>query len=772
MNHALAHLKKIGTGREDHLLFDHLVGVSNLAEFFGNEFENGDWLKTAGLLHDLGKFNPEWQTYLLKCNGEYESGETDDQNITTKSKGKIDHSAAGAIYCFEVGCAKNEFKQKIKQGSDRILGYLIAGHHTGLPDWNVYSDSKGKTLPERLNEEESIHHLKKALNGKPPSEILSVPFPQTSPCNKQILPGDIHLWIRMMYSCLVDADYLDTENFMNPQISELRSSYKTLQELKDLFDSFMEQKIESADFSPVNDKRQQILEECRNQASLSPGLFSLTVPTGGGKTLSSMAFALEHAIRYNKKRIIVAIPYTSIIEQTASEYKKIFGAENVIEHHCNLDPEIETAQSKLATENWDAPIIVTTNVRLFESLFASKSSECRKLHNIVNSVLILDEAQTFPPEFLKPILKVLNSLAECFKTSVVLCTATQPILAGKIGSEKAEFKVLDEENIREIASDPASLFQSFRRVQIKIFGDLRNPPSWEEVARELKQYNQVLCIVNTKKDCLNLHEQMPAGTIHLSGYMCARHRSQIIQEIKSKLKENEPVRVICTQIIEAGVDIDFPVVFRALSGLDSIAQAAGRCNREGKKEKGTVYVFKSLTPSPSGFLRKAEETGFELYSYDLEKYMTLTPQAFEAYFKKFYSKINHFDKADMEGLLVKDAPYLKIQFRTASNKFKMIDDSNQYAVIVKYCSNFEFGESDNNIEELIEKLRRTGPDKYLMRQLQGYTVTVYEKGINQMIENGTVENINGIYVQSSDNLYDSIRGLQIPEKISTDDFFC
>lgn len=718
-------------------------------------------------MHDLGKFNPEWQAYFLKNNGEYEESEYDESDIKGRqTQRKVDHSIAGAIYCLKIASSQKLSFPKV----EIILSYLIAGHHTGLPDWDDCG-SKGKTLQERLSEEKNFCHLGKALKGNIPEDILSVPFPKSSPGNKQISFEDVHLWIRMLYSCLVDADYLDTEYFMTPDLTELRSQYKTLQELKVLFDLHMIEKQKKVKISNVNKKRQEILEECREKASSAPGLFSLTVPTGGGKTLSSMAFALEHALLYSKKRIIVVIPYTSIIEQTADEYKKIFGAENVIEHHCNLAPEKETVQSKLAAENWDAPIIVTTNVQLFESLFSSKSSSCRKLHNIVNSVIILDEAQTLPPEYLKPILLSIKSLVRCFGVSVVLCTATQPSLIGMIGSHTASFNGFDEKEVREIISDIPSLFQAFQRVQIKIFGSLTSPPSWNEIAEKLKEYDQVLCIVNTKKDCSDLYDLMPEGTMHLSGYMCARHRSRIIQEIKQRLQNNLPIRVICTQLIEAGVHIDFPIVFRALSGLDSIAQASGRCNREGELNLGTVYVFKSPNRSPCGFLRKSEDTGLELYSINPEKYTLLIPENYEVYFKNFYSKVNSFDKKNMNQWLIKDAPVFKFQFRKASTEFRMINDSNQYAVIVKYKEP-DVSDKGNSVENLIEILRLEGFSKYLLRQFQGYTVNVFENQLEQMKKNGVIEEINGLYVQSSGKLYDSVKGLQVSEKLGTEDFFC
>ena len=358
--------------------------------------------------------------------------------------GKIDHSSAGALHAFK----KNEQIGK-------ILAYLIAGHHAGLPDW-YYQAGVGGALSERL---ENLGNLQVALNGNPPSDILDTLLPSSSPCQSKFQNVEpVHVWIRMLFSCLVDADFLDTEAFMKPEQAETRKANVDLAALKQKFERFMADKLTGAQDTAVNRARTSILDKCREQASSEPGVFSLTVPTGGGKTLSSMAFALDHALRYGKKRIIVAIPYTSIIEQTADEYRKVFGNDAVLEHHSNLDPEKETALSKLATENWDAPIIVTTNVQLFESLFASRTSACRKLHNIVNSVIILDEAQMLPTEFLQPIVSVIKSLAKYFKTSIVLCTATQPVLSGKVGTGKNVLKGFREGSVRELMADTAELF--------------------------------------------------------------------------------------------------------------------------------------------------------------------------------------------------------------------------------------------------------------------------------------------------------------------------
>jgi len=664
--------------------------------------------------------------------------------------GKIDHSSAGALHAVK----KNEQIGK-------ILAYLIAGHHAGLPDWE-HQAGVGGALSERL---ENKVNLQVALNGNPPSEILDMLLPSTSPCQSKFQNVEpVHLWIRILFSCLVDADYLDTEAFMKPEQAETRKNDYDLAVLKQQFDRFMSDKLAGTPDTKVNLARTSIFNKCREQASSEPGLFSLTVPTGGGKTLSSMAFALEHALRYGKKRIIVAIPYTSIIEQTANEYRKVFGNDAVLEHHSNLDPKKETPLSSLATENWDAPIIVTTNVQLFESLFASRTSACRKLHNIVNSVVILDEAQMLPTEFLQPIVSVIQVLSEYFKTSIVLCTATQPVLSSKVGTGKNVLKGFKERSVRELMSDTAGLFKIFQRVKVQMLGSADERHEWVQVAEQLRKYPQVLCIVNTRNDCRELYKLMPAGTIHLSALMCPEHRSDVIDGIKSKLKENIPVRVISTQLLEAGVDIDFPVVFRAFSGLDSIAQAAGRCNREGKSERGHVFVFNPPKQSPSGRLLKAELAGKEMFRAFPELALSLLPESFSHYFNLYYGKLNNFDEHDIMDLLAgTDACKFKIQFRTAAQRFKLINDAQQHGIIVRYKSVKNADKTDNKVgvDELIQQLRFGGPSRNLMRKLQRFSVNVYDRDLKEMHNNGMIEDVNGIWVQTDNNLYDPVFGLDV-----------
>jgi len=726
LDRLIAHVKRneVGTWAEPHLLKEHLTDTAQKAAEFASEFNNKDWAELTGYLHDLGKYHPDWQKYIRKETGYY----NEEAHIEGYGN-RPNHSGAGAVYVFE------KFKNSPMA---KAIAYVIAGHHSGLPDWAGHLD-------KRLDEEkESLNKIREVIEAK---QFFETPIPNSTPPfykNNKADKEQIHLWIRMLFSCLVDADFLDTEKYME---EKERGGYLSLDELKKRFDEYMELKKSDSD---INRKRNEILKQCREKAKLEPGFFSLTVPTGGGKTLSSMAFALEHAIKYNKKRIIVAIPYTSIIEQTAEIFKSIFGNDQVVEHHSNLDPEKENHKNRLASENWDAPIIVTTNVQLFESLFASKTSACRKLHNIVNSVIILDEAQMIPTDYLEPILSVLKGLVNYFKVTVLLMSATQPALIGKIGSEPTIINGL--ENVKEIIDDPDLLSKEFKRVHYILPNDLNETESWDDIAEKLQQFNQVLCIVNKRDDCRQLHRLMPEGTIHLSGYMCGEERSEVISNIKKKLSNKESIRVISTQLVEAGVDIDFPIVFRALTGLDSIAQAAGRCNRENKiKDGGKVYVFIPPTRSPIGFLRKAEDAGKAvLRNY---KGSEFTPSLYTEYFKYLYSNLNSFDKAEFQSHLVKDAINFEFQFREFAEKFNIIDDQKQMSIIVKYRKS----------PALIEQLKFAGASKELLRKLQRYIVNVPIYVFNKIREAGYIEDINGYWVQSDDNLYKPGLGLMVNE---------
>ena len=725
----LAHVSASHDGNfRKHRLEGHLCCVGELASEYGKTFGSQDWSYLAGLWHDLGKYSAEFQNYIKSASG-YEP----EAHIET-AKGRVDHSTAGAQYAV-----------KQLQLHGRILAYLIAGHHAGLPDWHKIEAGTGGALRDRLA---NRIHLEHTLRQTIPSDILDPALPSTRP---QGGSEGFALWLRMLFSCLVDADFLDTESFMNPEQSALRENYPSISELLRIFNVHMEKLVGRSDPSPVNRLRAEILQECRSKATESPGLFSLTVPTGGGKTLASMAFALNHALEYGKSRVIYAIPYTSIIEQTANIFREIFSSA-VIEHHSNIDPDKEDSKSRLAAENWDVPIIITTNVQIFESLFAARTSRCRKLHNIVNSIVVLDEAQLLPPAFLEPILNIINLLSRHYGVTFVFSTATQPALNSREGFGW-RFKGLD--NVKEIISNPALLSRRLERVRVEMPQDLLVPQSWVDVAQAVQAHDSMLAIVNTRNDARKLHALMPKGTRHLSALMCGEHRSRVIAEIKNKLNHGEAVRVVSTQLVEAGVDMDFPVVYRALAGLDSIAQAAGRCNREGKLVgKGKVVVFVPPPARLPEMVRKGHDTTVALlsgYNGDL-----FSPQLFLRFFELFYSKTN-LDKHGIGELLKPDGA-LQVQFRTVEKRFRLIEESDYQAVLVRYDN------GNNEADKLLAKLEENGPKRWLMRKLQRYTVNIPLFQFNRLLANEELREIYpGMFAQSCDTLYHPELGLLTEE---------
>ncbi|MBI5936675.1 MAG: CRISPR-associated helicase Cas3' [Betaproteobacteria bacterium] len=728
VNRPIAHAAKDGDGkwREPHDLAEHLLGVALLAAIFAEKIGKG-WAYQAGIWHDLGKFRERFQKYIRLASG-FEA----DAHINGEA-GRAPHSTAGALLaCERFG----------KEG--RVLAYLIAGHHAGLDDWHG-------GLNGRLDKQDSRNELKEALAAEPPAHILdSGDFLP----NLKSIPGGgagFALWVRMLFSCLVDADFLDTERYMDQTKFEQRGNWLTLRELTPLFDKYMAEISAKAAPTDVNRLRADILGQCRAKAHEAPGLFSLTVPTGGGKTLSSMAFALEHAAKYDKRRIIYVIPYTSIIEQTADIFRAIFG-EAVIEHHSNAesDPGQENSQSRLACENWDAPIVVTTNVQFFESLFASKTSRCRKLHNIVDSIVVLDEAQLLPPECLQPILDVLNLLTAHYGVTVVLSTATQPALSTReYFDPKQNLRGL--ENVREIVADPDELYRKLERVDVRLPSDWHSPTDWDTLAHDISRHDSVLAIVNRRDDARELWQRMPEGTLHLSALMCGTHRSQVIRDIKARLKAGIPARVVSTQLVEAGVDVDFPVVYRALAGLDSIAQAAGRCNREGKLAKGNVVVFIPPKPAPPGLLRKGEDA-----CRNVLHAVTGNPMErslFARYFERLYHACD-LDEQHIADLLKVDGQTLAINFRTAAEKFQLIRDEDSVPVIVLYRG------ENSEVEKWIATLRKEGTQRWLMRKLQRYTVNIHRRDALKLVGHGDIqEAFPGLYLQVSDWLYHPDLGL-------------
>lgn len=717
----IAHVREESGCYEIQTVAEHATGTAALSGSFAAVFGAAEWGRVSGLWHDVGKCTTtEFQPYIRARSG---------MSATPWREEKPDHTSAGAILA-----------QKRLPGYYHSLSYCIAGHHAGLLDYT----SSGEACQIRRLEKTACYQ---AMLAGIPGELLDI-VPALGQVNIKG-PQEVHLWIRMLFSCLVDADYLDTERFMKPQQALLRGGYKSIPELKNEFDRYMD-KFVTSPTSLINEKRAFILQQCRQSGMGQPGFYSLTVPTGGGKTLASMAWALEHAVRYGKNRIIIVIPYTSIVVQTVTVFREIFGERNVVEHHSNLQPDDVSELARLTIENWDAPIIVTTDVQFFESLYACKTSKCRKLHRICNAVVILDEAQMLPVEFLKPVLHVLQGLQNSFRSSILFTTATQPVFSGKIGHGLSAFTGLVN-SITEIITDSEELFTAFRRVNIQ-WRDTTN--TFDEIADELQHYEQVLCIVNTRSEAYELYKRMPQDTLHLSRMMCSMHIMDIIKLIKQKLANKEPIRVVSTQLIEAGVDIDFPLVYRAFAGLDSVAQAAGRCNREGKLNKqgalGKVVVFNWNQKPLRGLMGKGADTLKDMLVSSKEQDLLL-PFWLRQYFTKFYFKVNTFDKADIETLLYQNRNRMHFQFATAAEHFRLIDDKDSISILVPYQDG----------ATLIRKLKEQGPEFGLLRKLQPYSVSVRKWDFEKLVKAGFIVTYSDIHIIEDPQCYDPQAGLTL-----------
>ena len=695
------------------LLKEHLTNVADIASGFAKDFRAAELAYTSGLLHDIGKYSPEFQKRL------------------EGAKIHVDHSTAGAI----------EAGKKYHKSYGLIFSYIVSGHHGGILNYGSYESG----LEERLRKTDlpdcsSYRSEIDFPDQKTFHLALNLPLGKTG--------FSVSFFTRMLYSCLVDADSLDTENFVNPEKSSVRGQYDSIEELCAKFEEFMRGKNSSAPDNPMNRERKKIFNQCIEAATLPPGFFTLTVPTGGGKTLSSMAFALEHLKKNDLRRVFYVIPYTSIIEQNADVFRKIFGNRNVLEHHSNFDPvkiesddiDIGKESLRLATENWDMPIIVTTNVQFFESLFSNKRSRCRKLHNLTKSVIILDEAQMLPTGYLLPCLEALSELVRNYGTTIVICTATQP----KLG----EF--LDE-NIRpkEIMHSPDQLYETFRRVRVNTIGSVSDA----DLSARLKEHRQILCIVNTRTHARKLYDALArvGDCYHLSARMCPVHRRKKIAEIKMLLEEGNDCRVISTQLIEAGVDIDFPVVYRTMTGIDSIAQAAGRCNREGKLPVGDVYIFKSTESygKATSWQNLVAEVG-EMALMGSPDPLSLSTVA--DYFRRLYhfKKDGGLDEKNIIFSLEERSREFAFPFEDIADAFRIIDQGTK-DVVIPY---------DDNARAKIAGLRTTEfPWKYL-RELQGYTVSIYPRELREMERMKMIEMIaDRFYILKSREDYSNDTGL-------------
>lgn len=737
-----AHTKDGCTEEEWELLEDHLNKVANLAAEFSEAFTSNEWAYLAGLWHDLGKYHPRFQARLR------------DDTIRQQ------HAGAGAAHAVE---------RDPKLG--RFLAWMIAGHHAGLANFKQSGDGFPKPLGERLNDAK-VSELQGALPSVP-SDIASRSIPHLPPWIASVVSNNedrtlfFEFWTRFLFSALVDADRLATEAFSDPEKSANRvAAYAPISDLRARLETHLAEMMTR--LGPmnaerlVNQVRRSISEACLHAAELTPGLFSLTVPTGGGKTLAAMRFALAHAEQHSMERVIVVIPYTSIIEQNAKRYAGIFGAENVLEHHSNIDPEKRretlgteiTTQQELAAENWDAPIVITTTVQFFESLFSNRPSRCRKLHNVARSVIILDEVQSLPAGYLLTILDGLKQLATLYGCSIVLSTATPPALC------KRESLPAGLDGVREIIDDPSALAVDLRRVQYEWPPENTGPREWPELAAELATHRQVLVVTHRRQDARELAKELARlvpenePVFHLSALMCPAHRLDVLERVREALDQGAACRLISTQLIEAGVDVDFPVVYRALGGLDSVVQAAGRCNREGKLESGRVVVFRAQSQPPPGILRQGLEVAniMLLENPDLD---ADNPQTQELYFRRLY-----FGQAlDIKNI---QRERREMNFATVGHDFRLIEDGFAHPIIIPWCDGAE------RLARLKHALDSGFPvGRNLFRALQPYTVSIYDKSFNVVQASGALEEVcEGLYALSETHRsrYDETFGLVIGDE--------
>ena len=673
-----------GDAERLHLLSEHLEKTGRLAAEFLSGSGYSDLAQASGLLHDLGKYTPEFQARLQGA------------------ERRVDHSTAGAKVAIE------RYGRKL----GKLLAYGIAGHHAGLADGD--GGSRISSLTERLSRDVPVPDR---------TWETEIELPEIDARSLELKRGSsgagfgLSFLVRMVFSALVDADYLDTEEWFASVADRSvdRGGHPHLRELSDRLDRHLAELVRTAKPGPVNDLRLEVLTTARKRAELPPGVFTLTVPTGGGKTLTSLAFALGHALRHRMDRVIHVIPYTSIVEQTADVFRRALSDNRegfVLEHHGAFESEkIESREARdklrLDMENWHAPVVVTTAVQFFESLFANRTSRCRKLHRIANSVVVLDEAQTLPLRLLRPCVAALDELARNWGTTIVLCTATQPAL-GKADGFPGGF-----ETSVEIAPDPVGLNQSLRRVRIRDVGTLSD----SKLAEHLWEAPQALCIVNTRRHARELFELVreAEGAVHLTTAMCAVHRRKILEEVRESLADGRSLRLVATSLVEAGVDLDFPVVWRAEAGLESVVQAAGRCNREGRSDSGDVFVFRPAEAPgrrPPPDVAKLADTARGLFRRHADP---LTLEAIREYFQEVYwIEGENLDAPRILDRLNERSGGLDFPFESVAADFRLIDDPMDPVVV-------RFDERAGKLVRALEHAERPGS---LARKLQPYTVSI------------------------------------------------
>lgn len=714
----LAHISE--DKKRKQFLTEHLEGTAQRAKAFAAAFGYGDWGYAAGKLHDIGKYSDKFQRRIRKSNE------------------RVDHATAGGQLC-------GKLRKKLRGGCT-ALAYVILGHHAGLPDTGGSADTgDAATFYGRMKKQIEDYAAYQ--------EEVSIPELETPvfACAEKEKAGySYSFFIRMLYSCLVDADFLDTEYFMKNGETERNSG----EEIELLWNKLLRQVqswLENDAIDTINGRRTEILRECIQKGTMAKGLFRLTVPTGGGKTIASLAFALRHAQEHGCGRIIYVVPYTSIIEQNADVFRERLGTENVLEHHCNVEYEStdELKPMQLAAENWDKPVIVTTNVQFFESLYGNTSSKCRKLHNIANSVIVLDEAQMLPNGYLIPCVSALNELIARYHCSVVLCTATQPALQGFFS------KTLPW---TELCPRMEEQFRFFKRASIQVVKEKWTEEDLEQQLRErFTEGSQILCILNTKAAVQRVYDALAGeGVYHLSTFMTPVHRRRVLKTIRQTLEEKKPCLVIATSLVEAGVDLDFQLVYRQLAGIDSLIQAAGRCNREGKRslEESIVYVFQMKDEKIPG-----QEQQMDVAKQVIRKCEDVSaPEAVQEYFTRLYRyKGEALDKKK----IMENFSGTHFSFAKTGHEFRLIEENTRTILVP----------SEERAKEIENRLRYQGATKSLLREAGQYSVNVYENLFQRLYGAGRLMEISegqkdGIFVlRNPEQSYSEEKGLLIDASI-------
>ena len=717
----MTYIAHMNEGRQQ-TLREHLLHTGKLAEGFALFFGAGEFVRIIGESHDLGKYSQAFQRYIRLPHEQ-------------QHRGMAPHADIGMQLLWHANGAP----------AQRMAAALVvAGHHSGLPDVGEKSDFMGGTLCARLKRklaedvEATIEqeHMRPLGLPEPPADLAAGWQPDTG---RDVSEASFAYmaYVRMLFSSLVDADFLDTEQFMQGGKVK-RAGFANLTILCDRLDTYIQRFGKPVTL--LAKRRTAILQECIAAGDKAAhSLYQLTVPTGGGKTISSLAFALHYAIAHapQQRRIIYVIPYTAIIEQTAAVFRSIVGEENVVEHHHQVtwdDTEERLDPKRLAAENWDAPLIVTTNVQLFESLFANKPSRCRKLHNIAGSVIIFDEAQMIPVSFLRPCMRMVQELTEHYGCTAVFCTATQPSL-GRFFT--------DSQQPVEICPQQQENFQFFRRCRYEVHDE---PLDTETLAAKLRAQEQVLCIVNRKLTASELYGLLPKnGRFYLTTNLYPVHRQQVLREVRRRLEEGLPCRLIATSLVEAGVDIDFPEVWREMAGLDNIIQSAGRCNRENRRarEASVTHVFSLRDVRYPQYIRQR----VEITQRVLQRFgeALASPEAIAYYFQELHTLSGtdalHLLSSQSTGQpTFASKPLLasrRFPFAEVAERFQLIKDDT-VPVLVPFTA---AAETREQLQELVQQMKMGIVTRAGLRQAALYSVAIYPQVLQQLADAGKIEQL-------------------------------